>query len=45
MISGEITDIDRDNSTISIDEIVIKGFSFGYLENEMAVEFDEDCRH
>ena len=38
--SGEITDIDRDNSTITIDdETVIKGFPFGYLEREMDVEF------
>ena len=40
--SGEITAIDPDNSTITIDGIVIKGFPFGYLEREMAVVFGED---
>ena len=37
--SGVITDIDPENSIITIGEIEIKGFPFGYLEREMDVEF------
>ena len=45
-VSGVIVEIERDISTITIDdgenEIVIKGFPFGYLEREMAVDFGYD---
>ena len=34
-VYGEITAIDRENSTITIGETVIKGFPFGYLEREI----------
>ena len=37
--SGVIIDIDPENSIITIGEIEIKGFPFGYLEREMDVEF------
>ena len=44
--SGEIVEIERDISTITIDDgekiIVIKGFPFGYLERKMADVFGDD---